>query len=106
ATGNTSGTGAQSTFHGSIWPYVHGEEELTLTKIRNVAIEPSIFHCPTLFSYKSSTEAPANFFQSGSANSPTTSNYSYAMVSQAAPNSDPKKSASLDTMTTTTRTVM
>ncbi len=106
ATGRETGTGAASTFHGSIWPYVHGEEELTLEKIRNTVIEPNLFQCPTTYDYGTSTSAPANFFQSGNANSPTTANYSYAMVSQAAPNSDPKKAANLDSLTTSTHTVM
>src|SRR5699024_9381544 len=49
-TGNTSGTGAYSTFQGSIWPYVYPEERITNEKIRNeITGELNIFQCPTVY---------------------------------------------------------
>lgn len=104
---NATNTGMHSTFHGSIWPYVYDGERLTLEKIRNVAKEPNIFQCPTVYgAYKAANQAPAEIFYSGRANDNQYGTYSYAMASQAAPNSDSFSGANLDNLSTSTLTVM
>src|SRR5690625_6258 len=104
---NATNTGMHSTFHGSIWPYVFEGERLTSEKIRNVAKEPSIYHCPTVYgTYGNASAAPAEIFYSGQANDNQYGTYSYAMANQAAPGTSQFEAASLDSLSTSTMTVM
>lgn len=107
ATGNTTGTGAVSTFHGGIWPYVYSDEPLNLEEIRNVAKTPRIFQCPTVYAnYGAANKAPSDVFYSGQPSDNQYGTYSYAMSSQAAPGGNPNYSASLESMTVSTITAM
>jgi prepilin-type N-terminal cleavage/methylation domain-containing protein/prepilin-type processing-associated H-X9-DG protein len=105
ATGSTAGTSAWSTFHGSVWPYIFDSRALTLNNIRNVAPEPNVFQCPTLYgAYPTAQSAPAAFFYSGQAlNDPH--GYSYAKNSWALPGGDANQPSNLDSMSTISQVV-
>jgi len=105
ATGSSAGTSAWSTFHGSLWPFIFDNQDLTLSRIRNVEAQPSVFHCPTLHaSYPSAADAPANLFYSHQALSDP-HNYSYAKNNRPAPGANTNRSVNLETLTVPTRTV-
>ncbi len=105
ATGSSAGTSAWSTFHGSLWPFLFANQDLTLNRIRNVAAEPSVFHCPTLHgAYPSAADAPARLFFSNEAlDDPH--NYSYAKNNRPAPGANTNRSVNLETLSVATRTV-
>ncbi len=109
ATGSPTGTSVHGSFHGSLWPYLFGEEILTNDKARNSAFEPNVFQCPTTYSsYKSAPQAPANFFYRGqSTNNSNGTVYSYSWNNQALPPGNPAAAqrVNLDTLSTPTKTV-
>lgn len=105
ATGGGAGTSEWSTFHGSLWPYLHDEQRISLAAIGNNPAHANVFQCPTLYqAYPKAKDAPANVFYG---NQPLNDGhaYSYAINTRALPNGNNNLAVNLDTLTAASRTV-